>query len=163
MERNIVCETSHLKNQEMREFSYLHLAFPPAWGRRSGAGQDLSPSPGSSPSSWRSTCTSTLIVRVMVYTVHCMLYRIHYAIPHESKTKKAPYRQTSSMRHPSGYPVGWVNLYQKFEIEKYTVCGKLILPKKWKGKFFWHNWLANLHGFANICKLPVSNTFKDMQ
>ena len=22
--------------------------------------------------------------------------------------------------------VGWVNLYQKFEIEKYTVCGKLI-------------------------------------
>ena len=28
--------------------------------------------------------------------------------------------------------VGWVNLYQKFEIEKYTVCGKLILPKKWK-------------------------------
>ena len=34
--------------------------------------------------------------------------------------------------------VGWVNLYHKFEIEKYTVCGKLILPKKWKGifKFF---------------------------
>ena len=123
------------KNQEMREFSYLHLAFPPAWGRRSGAGQDLSPSPGSSPSSWRSTCTSTLIVRVMVYTVYCMLYRIHYALPHESKTKKAPYRQTSSMRHPSGYPVGWVNLYQKFEIEKYTVCGKLILPKKWKDIF----------------------------
>ena len=29
--------------------------------------------------------------------------------------------------------LGWVNLYQKFEIEKYTVCGKLILPKKWKG------------------------------
>ena len=22
--------------------------------------------------------------------------------------------------------LGWVNLYQKFEIEKYTVCGKLI-------------------------------------
>ena len=32
-----------------------------------------------------------------------------------------------------GCAVGWVNLYQKFEIEKYTVCGKLILPKKWKG------------------------------
>ena len=30
------------------------------------------------------------------------------------------------------YRLGWVNLYQKFEIEKYTVCGKLILPKKWK-------------------------------
>ena len=52
----------------------------------------------------------------------------------------------------------------KFEIEKYTVCGKLILPKKGISKiFFGHNWLANLHGFANICKLPVSNTFKDMQ
>ena len=25
--------------------------------------------------------------------------------------------------------LGWVNLYQKFEIEKYTGCGKLILPK----------------------------------
>ena len=34
-----------------------------------------------------------------------------------------------------GCTVGWVNLYQKFEIEKYTVCGKLILPKKWKGIF----------------------------
>ena len=35
--------------------------------------------------------------------------------------------------------VGWVNLYQKFEIEKYTVCGKLILPKNGKTflkKFF---------------------------
>ena len=29
-----------------------------------------------------------------------------------------------------GYTVGWVNLYQKVEIEKYTVCGKLIFPKK---------------------------------
>ena len=27
--------------------------------------------------------------------------------------------------------LGWVNLYQTFEIEKYTVCSKLILPKKW--------------------------------
>ena len=26
--------------------------------------------------------------------------------------------------------VGWVNLYNKFESEKYTVCGKLNLPKK---------------------------------
>ena len=30
---------------------------------------------------------------------------------------------------------GWVNLYKKFEIEKYTVCGKLIFPKKWKDIF----------------------------
>ena len=66
----------------------------------------------------------------------------------------------------SVHNLGWVNLYQKFEIKKYTVCGKLILPKKWKDifkKIFWHNWLADLHGFANICKLPVSITFKDMQ
>ena len=30
--------------------------------------------------------------------------------------------------------LGWVNLYQKFELEKYTVCSKLI-SKKWKGVF----------------------------
>ena len=59
-------------------------------------------------------------------------------------------------------------MYQKFEIEKYKVCGKLILPKKMERhfflNFFWHNWHANLHGFANnICKFPVSNTFKEMQ
>ena len=40
--------------------------------------------------------------------------------------------------------VGWVNLYQKFEIEKYTVCGKLILPKKNGKAFFFHNWLEFL-------------------
>ena len=27
-------------------------------------------------------------------------------------------------------PLGWANLYKIFEIEKYTFCGKLILPKK---------------------------------
>ena len=67
---------------------------------------------------------------------------------------------------PNIYTLGWVNLSQKFEIQKYTVCGKLILPKKWKDifqNFFGHNWHANLHGFANICKLPVSNTFRDNQ
>ena len=26
--------------------------------------------------------------------------------------------------------LGWVNFYQKFEIEKYTVCGQLISPEK---------------------------------
>ena len=31
---------------------------------------------------------------------------------------------------PPNNTVGWVNLYPKFEIEQYTVCGKLILPKK---------------------------------
>ena len=53
-------------------------------------------------------------------------------------------------------------MYKKFEIEKYTVCGKLIF-KKWKDiflNFFLHNWHADMHGFANICKLPVSDTLK---
>ena len=31
--------------------------------------------------------------------------------------------------------VGWVNLYKKFEIEKYAVCGKLILPKQMERHF----------------------------
>ena len=59
--------------------------------------------------------------------------------------------------------IGWVNLYKKFEIEKFTVCGKLILPKKWKGIkkiFFGVTGLQIcMYIFANICKLPVSNTF----
>ena len=29
--------------------------------------------------------------------------------------------------------------------------------------FFLHKWFENLHGFANICKLPVAKTFKVMQ
>ena len=74
--------------------------------------------------------------------------------------------QGTTRFHSTYCTLGWVNLYQKFEIEKYTVCGKLILEKNWKGIFkdffLWHNWLANLDGFANICKFPVSNTYKDM-
>ena len=38
-----------------------------------------------------------------------------------------------SIRESFTYTLGWVNLLKKFEIEKYTVCGKLIPPKKWKG------------------------------
>ena len=44
------------------------------------------------------------------------------------------------------YTLGWVNLYQKFEIEKYTVYGKLIFPKKWKD-----------------VKKKIGHTFEDMQ
>ena len=48
--------------------------------------------------------------------------------------------------------VGWVNLYQKFEIEKYTVCGKLILPKKME-RHFLNFFLAQLAcEFAWICE-----------
>ena len=42
---------------------------------------------------------------------------------------------TAARALPVGCMVGWVNLYQKFEIEKYTVCGKLILPKKMENIF----------------------------
>ena len=48
--------------------------------------------------------------------------------------------------------VGWVNLYQKFEIEKYTVCGKLILPQK-NGKAFLKKFVEQLAcEFAWICE-----------
>ena len=42
-------------------------------------------------------------------------------------------------------------MYQKFEIEKYTVCGLMVnsfYQTNGKAFIFWHNWLANLHGFA---------------
>ena len=32
--------------------------------------------------------------------------------------------------------LSWVNLYQKLKMEKYTVCGKLFLPKKMQRHFF---------------------------
>ena len=47
--------------------------------------------------------------------------------------------------------LGWVNLYQQIEIEKYTVCGKLILPKNGKAlqKIFWAQLACE---FAWICE-----------
>ena len=53
--------------------------------------------------------------------------------------------------------VGWVNLYTKFEIEKCTVGGKLILPKKWKGILKICFWAQLACEFAWICEyLPAS-------
>ena len=115
-----------------------------------------------------------------VYTIHCAVqYTDVYVHLGKQILKKEFFFCPRSILHNGGpvspllgfyiiltsCTVGWVNLYHKFEIEKYTVCGKLILPQKMKRHFKnnWHNWLANLHGFANICKPPVSNTFKDMQ
>ena len=40
------------------------------------------------------------------------------------------YRNPRYTLFPPNCILGWVNLYQKLEIEKYTVCGKLILPKE---------------------------------
>ena len=62
--------------------------------------------------------------------------------------------------------VDWVSLYQKLAIEKYTVCGKVISSKKLVRnlkKIFLHKWHADLHGFANFCKLPVAHTSKMVQ
>ena len=57
--------------------------------------------------------------------------------------------------------IGWVNLYKKFEIEKFTVCGKFILPTKMKRHL--KKKFAQLYcEFAWVCELPVFNTFKDM-
>ena len=40
--------------------------------------------------------------------------------------------------------IGCVNLYQKFEIEKYIVCGKLILPQK-----------MEIHKKKNLCTIGM--------
>ena len=48
--------------------------------------------------------------------------------------------------------VGWVNLYQKFEIEKNTVCGKLILPKKMERHLLKKFWAQLACEFAWICE-----------
>ena len=49
--------------------------------------------------------------------------------------------------------LGWANLYQKFETEEYTVCGKLISPQKiekaFKKKFFFAQLACE---FAWICE-----------
>ena len=58
--------------------------------------------------------------------------------------------------------LGWVNLYQKFEIEKSTVCGKLILQKihTKKQKHFW----AQLEcEFAWICKYLQASCIQHFQ
>ena len=63
--------------------------------------------------------------------------------------------------------LGWVNLYKKnLKLKNIQFVVNSFYKKKWKDiykNFFLHNWHANLYGFANICMLPVSNTFKDMQ
>ena len=48
--------------------------------------------------------------------------------------------------------VGWVDLYQKFEIEKYTVCGKLNLPKNGKAFSKKKVWAQLACEFAWICE-----------
>ena len=47
--------------------------------------------------------------------------------------------------------VGWVKMDKKFEIEKYAVCGKLILPKKMERHFFL-NFAQLACEFAWICE-----------
>ena len=59
-------------------------------------------------------------------------------------------------------PLGWVNKYQIFEIEKKQCVVKLFYQKIMKKIFFiifLHKCIANLRLFANNCKLPVAHTF----
>ena len=60
------------------------------------------------------------------------------------------------------YIAGWVNLYQKLEIEKIQIVVKSFYQKIVRN-FFLHRWHADFHVFANICKLPVAHTFKVVQ
>ena len=88
-----------------------------------------------------------------VYTIHCAVqYTDVYVHLGKQILKKEFFFCPRSILHNGGpvspllgfyiiltsCTIGWVNLYHKFEIEKYTVCGKLILPKKRKAffKFF---------------------------
>ena len=60
--------------------------------------------------------------------------------------------------------IGWVNLYKKnLKMKNVQFVVNSFNPKKIERnffKFFWHNWDADLHGFVNICKLPVAPTFE---
>ena len=62
-------------------------------------------------------------------TVKNQLYQL-------TRQLKQPYWNTRQLNSYTVCTIGWVNLYQKFEIEKYTVCGKLILPQKMKRDLF---------------------------
>ena len=67
--------------------------------------------------------------------------------------------------HGYGYQAG-SNSNKNWKIGKKQSVVKLFYPKICKRNtflIFLHKWLANLHGFANICKLPVAQTFKVMQ
>ena len=59
--------------------------------------------------------------------------------------------------------LGWVNLYQKLEIEKKKVVVKSLYSKKIIKKFKRKMFTQMACGFANFCKLPLSHTFKVMQ
>ena len=62
--------------------------------------------------------------------------------------------------------LGWVNLYHKFKIEKYTISGKLIFPKNIERhfKFFFAQLVCE---FACICEYLQASfdciSLKDMQ
>ena len=49
-------------------------------------------------------------------------------------------------------------MYQKMEIKKIQFVVKPFHQQK-----ILHKWHADLHGFANFCKLPVAHTFKVVQ
>ena len=56
------------------------------------------------------------------------------------------------------WALGWVNFYQKFKIEKYSVCGKLILPKKWKS-IYKKKTIFNTNGLQICMDLRIFASF----
>ena len=90
----------------------------------------------------------TLIVKNRIsvhsaYSASCLLCAMHYILSYSLHIISAyslrtlpSYSLQSACRH---IRLGQYSMYQQFEIEKYRVCGKLILPNKLKdifSKFF---------------------------
>ena len=65
-----------------------------------------------------------------------------------------PLNSQGTTRFHSTY---WVNLYQNFEIEKYTVCGKLILPKTLERHFL--NFFFGTTGLQIFMDLRIFASF----
>ena len=79
-------------------------------------------------------------------------------------------RRSLSLQDPARKSLGCqiVTKIEQFEQKQSVV--NLFYPKICEGTFllyfsyfFLHKWRANLHGFSNICKIPVVQTFKVMQ
>ena len=63
--------------------------------------------------------------------LYCIVYKLLYNIC----TVYINIKQYTVCALKHSCTLGWVNLYQKCEIEKYIVCGKLILPKEMERHF----------------------------
>ena len=73
----------------------------------------------------------------LIETKGNLLFSLHQFFTAEARFEPLPPAVWFSFSGPKyDCKLFWVNLYQKFEIEKYTVCSKLIFPKKIEKHFF---------------------------